>query len=80
MSTAPATTHQSAPDRASCAIYAPRTFNRRSRQRFTSNRTRELLRHLGRPASYPEKLIIARICSIEFWLRGLDARIDRGDE
>jgi hypothetical protein len=39
-----------------------------------------LIRHLGRAPSYPERLIIERICSIEFWLRGLDARLDRGDE
>jgi hypothetical protein len=72
--------HQSAPDRAFALVYAPRKFNRRSRQRFCANRRAELLRHLGHRASYPEKLIIERICSIEFWLRGLDARLDRGDE
>jgi hypothetical protein len=80
MSTAAATSHHISPERASKPIYAPRTFNRRSRQRFTANRTAELIRHLGRQVSYPEKLLIARICSIEYWLRGLDARIDRGDE
>jgi hypothetical protein len=80
MRVASATSHHTSPDRASKPIYAPRTFNRRSRQRFTANRTAELIRHLGRAASYPERLIIARICSIEYWLRGLDARIDRGDE
>jgi hypothetical protein len=74
------TSRQSAPDRAFELVYAPRIFNRRSRQRFCANRRAELMRHLGHRASYPERLIIERICSIEFWLRGLDARIDRGDE
>jgi hypothetical protein len=39
-----------------------------------------LLGHLGRPATVPEKLIIRRICSIEFWLMRTDARLDGGLE
>ncbi len=51
-----------------------------AKKRFCANRRAELVRHLGRAPSYPERLIIERICSIEFWLRSLDVRIDQGDE
>jgi hypothetical protein len=60
--------------------YAPRTFTRRTKGRFISDRTGELLRHLGRAPSYPERLIIGRVIAIEWELRKLDARIDSGDE
>jgi hypothetical protein len=71
---------QSAPNHASGVPYRPRGFNRRSRQRFERDRTAQLARHLGRDPSYPERLIISRICSIEYWLRRLDAAIDAGEE
>jgi hypothetical protein len=50
------------PDR----VYVPRVYNKGSRKRFDKFRMGELLAHLGRPATAPEKLIIRRICSIEF--------------
>ena len=60
--------------------YRPVVFNRQSRTRFERNRTGELLRHLGRPASFPELLLIGRIVSVEWWLLKTDARIDEGIE
>ena|SRR5690242_2109734 len=70
----------SANPHASAKPYSPRTFSRRTRQRFTTDRTRQLLHHLGRPPSYPENIIIARVISLEWWLRRLDARIDADEE
>jgi hypothetical protein len=60
-------------------VYNPRVFSRRTKQRFISDRTAELIRHLARAPSYPERLIIARIISLEWELRRLDARIDDGE-
>jgi hypothetical protein len=62
------------------ALYAPRRFNKRSRQRFAANRTAELIRHLGREPSYVERIVIARIIAIEFWVRSIDAKLDRGED
>jgi hypothetical protein len=67
-------------DRAAARVYSPRKFNRRSRQVFTADRTVELVRHLGRAPSYPERLIISRVISLEYELRRLDSRIDNGEE
>src|SRR5689334_22431279 len=61
-------------------IFTPRTFHRRTRLRFASNRRRELIRHLGREPSYPERLIIERIAAVEWELRRLDAKVDMGEE
>src|SRR5215469_3497092 len=65
---------------ASRRLYTPREFTPRTRWRFERDRTAELTRHLGRPASYPEKTIICRILAIEWEQRGLDVKIDQGDE
>jgi hypothetical protein len=60
--------------------YVPVVFNKQSRTRFARNRWGELVRHLGRDPSFPEKLIINRIVAIEWELLRTDAKIDRGDE
>jgi hypothetical protein len=74
-------TYRLAPsDRAASALYSPRRFNRRSRQRFSANRTAELIRHLSRAPSYPERIIISRVIAVEWDLRRLDAKLDAGDE
>jgi hypothetical protein len=61
-------------------LYSPIVFNTRSRQRFRADRTRQLLAHLGRPATYTEQVLIARIVSNEWDLRRLDHRLDKGEE
>lgn len=61
-------------------LFTPRTFSRRTRQRFAVDRRRELVRHLGRDPSYPELIIISRIIAVEWELHRLDARIDAGEE
>jgi hypothetical protein len=61
-------------------FYKPRTYTKRTRLRFERDRTAELIRHLGREPSYPERIIIARCVGIEWELRRLDAKIDAGDE
>jgi len=61
-------------------LYTPRRFNKQSKQRFERNRLGELLRHLGRDPSYPEKIILARIVAIEWELRRTDAILDAGAE
>ena len=72
--------HNSAPRGPATSLYAPRTFNRRSRQRFTAARSAELLRQLGREASYAERILIERLIATEFELRKMDAHIDAGEE
>jgi hypothetical protein len=71
---------QSAPDRASPVPYRPRGFNKRSRQRFERDRTAQLAHHLGRAPTYPERILISRIVAVEWDLRRIDARLDRGEE
>jgi hypothetical protein len=61
-------------------LYRPRKFNKITRARFERNRIGELVRHLGRLPSYPEKIIIDRICSVEWELRRTDAKLDAGHE
>jgi hypothetical protein len=65
---------------AKARFYKPRTYTKRTRLRFERDRTVELIRHLGREPSYPERIIIARCVGIEWELRRLDAKIDSGDE
>jgi hypothetical protein len=65
---------------ASAGIFAPRTFNKRTRQRFTRIRTAALTAHLGREPSYPEKIILGRVVAVEWELRRLDAKLDAGEE
>jgi hypothetical protein len=72
--------HLTPSDRAACTLYAPRRFNKRSRQRFSADRTAELIRHLGREPSYVERILISRIIAVEFDLRRIDAKLDAGDE
>jgi hypothetical protein len=74
------TTPPNSSNRAPGRLYSPRRFNKQSRARFTANRTAELIRHLGREPSYPERIIIARVVAIEFDLRRYDAALDRGEE
>jgi hypothetical protein len=79
-------THEIAParsapqGRARGGLFAPRVFNPRTRQRFLLDRTRELIRHLGREPSYPERILISRVASCEWDLRRLDHRMDQGEE
>jgi hypothetical protein len=61
-------------------MFEPRTFSRRTRQRFTRNREAELMRSLGREPSYPKRILISRIIAVEWDLRRIDARMDAGDE
>jgi hypothetical protein len=58
--------------------YRPKVFNRLSRTRFERIRAAELARHLGRSLSYPEKILITRIISIEWELLRTDAKLDAG--
>lgn len=67
-------------NRSAGALYAPRRFNKRSRQRFAANRTGELIRHLGREPSYPERIVISRVIAVEWDLRRIDAKLDAGNE
>jgi hypothetical protein len=60
--------------------YAPKVYNKRSRQRFARDRTAQLIRHLGRPPSYPERILISRIVAVEWDLKRIDARLDHGEE
>jgi hypothetical protein len=53
------------PDIASGIPYRPTIFNKRSRQRFERDRTAQLIRHLGREPSFPERLLIARVARVE---------------
>jgi hypothetical protein len=61
-------------------LYAPRKFTARTKARFIADRTIELLRHLGRTPSYPEKIIISRVVAIEWNLRRTDAKLDDGQD
>jgi hypothetical protein len=61
-------------------IFEPRTFSRRSRQRFARSRSAALIRHLGRDPSYPERILISRIVQVEWDLRRTDSKLDRGIE
>jgi hypothetical protein len=61
-------------------LYSPRVFSKRTRARFTADRTRQILQHLNREPSYPEKLILARVIALEWWMRRLDARLDAGED
>jgi hypothetical protein len=72
--------HLIAPKISAGRLYAPRSFNRRSRQRFSAARTTELVRHLARPPSFPERIIISRVIAIEFELRKYDDAIADGVE
>ena len=65
---------------AKMSLYSPRVFSKRTKQRFIADRTRQLLGHLNREPSFPERLVVDRVISLEWWLRRLDARIDAGDE
>jgi hypothetical protein len=58
--------------------YRPRVFNKVTRTRFERIRAAELARHLGRPLTYPEKILITRIISIEWELLRIDAKLDAG--
>jgi hypothetical protein len=75
------TSRRSTPHRTRTVIpYAPKIYNKRSRQRFARDRTAQLIRHLGRPPSYPERILISRIVAVEWDLKRLDARLDDGEE
>jgi hypothetical protein len=60
--------------------YAPRKFTKRTKARFISDRTDELMQHLGRDTSFPERLLIQRVVALEWELRRTDALIDDGSE
>jgi hypothetical protein len=80
MPTPVASSRQPLPNRASCAPYRPQVYNKRSKQRFERDRTRQLIRHLDREPSYPERILISRIVAVEWDLRRIDARLDAGQE
>jgi hypothetical protein len=65
---------------ASHRIFEPRTFHRRTRQRFARIREVELLRSLGREPSSTEKIMIACIVTDEWDIRRVNAKIERGEE
>lgn len=65
---------------ATAAPYAPRVFGRRSRARFARERRAGIIAHLGRPLSYPEEILIARVVALEWDLRRQDARLDAGED
>jgi hypothetical protein len=67
-------------DFASGRLYRPRRFNKQSKQRFERNRLGELVRHLGREPSYPEKIILSRVVAIEWDLVRTDSRLDAVEE
>jgi hypothetical protein len=79
-STALTQTRKPAQARASTRLFEPRTFSRRTRQRFARNREAELLRSLGREPSYPERILISRIIRVEWELLRTDAKLDEGKE
>jgi hypothetical protein len=58
----------------------PRVFNIRSKRRFTHDRMISFAAHLGRPLSYPERIVVWRIAAIEWELRRQDARLEAGEE
>jgi hypothetical protein len=60
--------------------YRPVVFNKLARSRFERQRWGELTRHLGRSPSFPERILITRIISVEWWLLKIDAKLDRGEE
>ncbi len=74
-----ATLRSTSPSRDTGRLRTPRVFNRQSKERFARERRLSLLAHLGRPASYPERLIVARLVAIEWELLRMDARIDAGE-
>lgn len=80
MSHETASQRRNAPTQTERRLYSPKIFNARSRQRFTADRTRELIAHLGREPSYTELVLIARCVSNEWDLRRLDHRLDHGEE
>jgi hypothetical protein len=80
MSDMDSTTRQGASDRISGMLYATRTFNKQSKQRFARARTSDLMASLGRAPTYPEKILISRIIAVEWDLRRIDAKMDRGEE
>jgi hypothetical protein len=79
-SAAPRTPRQKLTNVAMGRLYRPRVFNQQSRGRFERERISELIRHLGRMPTYPEKIIMDRICRVEWELRRTDARLDAGHE
>jgi len=80
MATQTSETRLNSSDGSSARLYRPRRFNRQSKQRFEKNRIDELVRHLGREPSYPEKILISRVVAIEWDLRRLDSKLDAGNE
>ena len=60
--------------------YRPYVFNARSKARFERMRGGEIVRHLGREPSFPERLLINRVISLEWWLLKADHQIDSGRE
>jgi hypothetical protein len=68
------------PNPTASRLYAPRQFNRRSRQRFAAARTEALIRHLGRRPPVPEQILVSRIIRLEFELRKYDDAVADGVE
>jgi hypothetical protein len=73
-------TGKSAQSTATPRLSSPHTFHRRTRLRFTKDRTAQLIRGLGREPTYAEQILISRICACEWDLRRIDAQLDRGEE
>lgn len=75
-----ASTDTNPPKAASGRIFTPRTFTKRTRHRFTNQRMAALVANLGREPSYPERILISRIVTLEWELRRQDARLETGEE
>jgi len=60
---------------ASHRLYQPRTFSRRTKQRFRLDRMRRLERHVGAPNDM-QRLIVERIIEVEWSILRLSARAD----
>jgi hypothetical protein len=76
----PTITRSPVPEVASRIPYRPRRFHKRSKQRFERDRTAQLIHHLGRQPTYPERILISRIVAVEWDLIRIDARLDHGEE
>jgi hypothetical protein len=61
-------------------IFQPRTFSKRTRQRFIRSRRAALAAHLGREPSYAERILIGRVVALEWELARQDAKMDEGEE
>lgn len=74
------TAAETRPKAAGSRPYSPRAFNALTKQRFTLDRWRHLVDHLGRDPSFPERILIGRIVALEWNLLRQDAKVDAGED